>query len=1587
MSDSKKGSLKQGSVEQQIKFAVVMYGGGSLAIYINGVAQELLRLVQATESKNPVLESTTRVYRKIAYLLSNSNFKHEYAEVAKEIIAIRKQIQSLGNGENFDLKEKLKSKIQACEKLFEEAIKNNNPSVHFVIDVLTGSSAGGINAIFLSKALTNGLENINDLQNLWREQGDFALLLNDKKSVADNQLPTPQKPDSLLNSQRMYLELLKALDGMDNAKERLKVENKLTESLVKELDLYVTYTDFKGLPLPMFLSDKTVLERRHKQYFNFRYTEGEIDDFESENNPFLAFAARSTSAFPLAFEPSRLTDIDDVIDSSLPKYAKGKSDNEKWQQYFNDKEDGNGNEVVWKDRSFVDGGALDNKPFGYAIDKITQRTAEGIVRRKLLYIEPDPEVFKSGAEDKEKPNAIENLLAQGSGLPRYETIREDLKRLKDRNNLIGRVKRITARVEADFENNRDLLEKTFPSGEKIPEDWSEVGLRDILEYKGAAFLLYYRLRVSSVTDEIGGMVTSYFRLDEDSDYSKVLRSLINFWRDENYREDKKVKSDQTLNKFLYQYDVDYRFRRIRFVLQKIENLLNCQDQILDNLEKTYFSENIEKSKEEVESIIAKTEMVEYAQSRKQGFVTVDAVMYDAMPGNTREEKQEFFKKLRRNSDETDSKTPNDFVEETLKTQRRINEIYSRLRRENDYLHTSLENSKLAEQLLKSEEYQPLKERVEKLKADFAEVEKTLRRFELQKQIEEARDEATVKRLQEIQRWLIDDSDKSIDDKSAAEMTDDDKSALKKLSFAALERIVSQLKKETENGNNKDCNPIAENECERVLEKAFKSSQQSDLKSLEAIRQALSNAADSLNKVYNQNDQDESRDFLRYASAEMKRLLGINGKNEPVEKDEMWNIVSKETDDVEISIFIRAYLRNYYLLFDSYDQLSFPIYFETAIGEAVEVDAIRISSRDAHSLIKEEDADEKRRKLAGNYLYGFGAFLDPRWRLNDIMWGRLDGSERLIEALLPDKETDNSALREVLIRESNELILKDMLLEVNSDAFKGTLVNALTLASTEAIAQNAVDKLVSGLTGDVIQNGLNNALASCLNPQDICEQVKASYEVDRRLEPKSTLKMLSRATQVGGKILENIAENKAQAGDRLSWIARLGQIFWGLVTVAAPNTIANQLFNYWLQLLYLFEIVVIVGSTILPNPVVQQFGIIAFLATVSIHITMLILHDIMRGTSFLKPLKFFVAILLLIAAGAGVFFFYALMIGKPELWKDLTDLRTNLTGQEQYSKLPLLGTFAILLIALFGWREVRNKNIRQFGWAIFYLSLALVIAGAAMQMTVSDLTKAQTGITLENKKSPIMALEFAGSQKDIEDIVAYKGATVSEEAARGKMKTALFIDSFVFVPLYVLVFLLLSRLLASRRKGWFGTNTFLFFLKQETWQNFLKRKKDERREDQIPAFLKAPGWFQKNAFWLSIIALIITLAAGTADCIENYYSYKIMSISLAEVSSNGNWFDWKTNAAIIKFILTFTAVIFLSFNFYRSLSQTEGYIWQNRGLTLLFLGLWILSLAGIICTVITDLRDWIGIVLLAQIAATFMIAIVLIRFDKKFLKDF
>ena len=166
-----------------MRFALVMYGGVSLAIYMYGVAQELLNLVKATAPERPESsdggalafeddETTLPVYRKLSRLLGR-------------------------------------------EKDADGPVR-----VRFVVDLISGSSAGGLNGVCLATALANDLPGavtqLGSLEKLWVQEGDLETLFAGEDSardggVIDDNLRMPEAPPSLLNGLRFYKLLMKTL--------------------------------------------------------------------------------------------------------------------------------------------------------------------------------------------------------------------------------------------------------------------------------------------------------------------------------------------------------------------------------------------------------------------------------------------------------------------------------------------------------------------------------------------------------------------------------------------------------------------------------------------------------------------------------------------------------------------------------------------------------------------------------------------------------------------------------------------------------------------------------------------------------------------------------------------------------------------------------------------------------------------------------------------------------------------------------------------------------------------------------------------------------------------------------------------------------------------------------------------------------------------------------------------------------------------------------------------------------------------------------------------------------------------------------
>ena len=502
--------------EQEIRIAVVMYGGVSLAIYIHGAAQELLRLVRATSGADAGDDEVVKTYRKMSAM-------------------VRDQDDS-----------------------------NKTCKTRFVIDILSGTSAGGINAIFLAKAIALRSQSLKQLQETWLEVADMEKLLN---------RGGPFEPKrSLLRGDWMYMQLLQAFSAMNTQ----PVDN-IDCYTPERLDLFVTTTDLNGVSIPIRLADMAVPEKIHKGSFNFRLdnirlgTNGELDaqldqlarnDFGPDFDPMLAFAARCTSSFPIAFAPMKLADIKSAIGEELYKRHY-----ERYRAFFHwIPKAGPASGLRRLDfdwRELADGGYLDNKPFGHAIDAMTFRAIKQRHRRKLFFIDPFPEMVKD-QEDRPHFDFLENGMDAAMKLPRYQTIREEINRIGFSNATQSRLRAVRNLVNRNTESAKGDSKQTF--NQIIETDFQNAAVVKLTQQFGPVYPTYHAVRLLNTTDDLARTISSMHEPAQSQDFFLAIRYLVRVWREQTYQpngENKKLLENQ----FFTDFDYGFRLRRAAYLLE------------------------------------------------------------------------------------------------------------------------------------------------------------------------------------------------------------------------------------------------------------------------------------------------------------------------------------------------------------------------------------------------------------------------------------------------------------------------------------------------------------------------------------------------------------------------------------------------------------------------------------------------------------------------------------------------------------------------------------------------------------------------------------------------------------------------------------------------------------------------------------------------------------------------------------------------------------------------------------------------------------------------------------------------------------
>jgi hypothetical protein len=109
-------------------------------------------------------------------------------------------------------------------------------------------------------------------------------------------------------------------------------------------------------------------------------------------------------------------------------------------------------------------------------------------------------------------------------------------------------------------------------------EWAELGLEAGLEEHGSAYGGYHRLKVSAVTDDLSALLASLGGFDEDSDELLAITYLVRAWRNLRYAYEPAIDpvtgeaTTASLNRFLLEYDLQHRLRRLAFLRRRVNAL-------------------------------------------------------------------------------------------------------------------------------------------------------------------------------------------------------------------------------------------------------------------------------------------------------------------------------------------------------------------------------------------------------------------------------------------------------------------------------------------------------------------------------------------------------------------------------------------------------------------------------------------------------------------------------------------------------------------------------------------------------------------------------------------------------------------------------------------------------------------------------------------------------------------------------------------------------------------------------------------------------------------------------------------------------
>jgi patatin-related protein len=474
--------------QKELRIALVCYGGVSLAVYMHGVTKEVWHLARASQAYHdpepPPLTGVARVYHE---LLTGIERQH-----------------------------RLRLRV--------------------LPDILTGASAGGINAVFLAQAIHSG-HSLEPLTDLWLENADVSQLTDPQAEPMWRYAKIWAQPIAEWFLSRPGNAVSESVSPETRAEVRQKVSRlvrgrwfnppfsgdrfsaMLYEALASmaatgdgrallpeghPIDLFVTATDFRGHSEVLRLNSPVLIEEtEHRMPICFRDLVGRPGTGKLGDPLELVLAARATASFPGAFPPLQIQEIDQLAAAHGRSWSSRAS-------FLSRIMPGHVQAGTLDQVALIDGAVLVNAPFGAALRALAGRPAQREVDRRFVYIDPRPDRAEAAREGTSHPVGFFGaIFGSLSTIPREQPIRDDLERIEAQSRDAERLRQIVLGLQPEIDRAIErMFGMTFLLNRPTPRrlgHWRAKAQQVAAQQSGFAFYAYAQAKLSGILDRLAAV--------------------------------------------------------------------------------------------------------------------------------------------------------------------------------------------------------------------------------------------------------------------------------------------------------------------------------------------------------------------------------------------------------------------------------------------------------------------------------------------------------------------------------------------------------------------------------------------------------------------------------------------------------------------------------------------------------------------------------------------------------------------------------------------------------------------------------------------------------------------------------------------------------------------------------------------------------------------------------------------------------------------------------------------------------------------------------------------------------------------------